>query len=240
MHTKCFFRINFKYIFLVGLFFLSFSSIKAQIVNNLVVFCNDSRFTLILNGLKENETPQTNVRVVGLDLKVYEVKVIFENRKLKDHTNKITFFRTGKECVFALNKHGRRKHTLDYVSEKEIDGFLPPVNNDTTAHVYSNTQTNNTNTINATQFQTTLSNIIAQPTEEGKLKAALASLENTTFSVEQVKNIFITFSTPQKRLAFAKQLWAKAKDPSIYTNIIDTFLTEALRGEFNLFIQGRK
>lgn len=205
---------------------------KAQVINNLVVFCNDSRFTLILNGLKENETPETNVRVAGLDLKVYEVTVIFENRKLKNHTTKVTFFRTGKECVFALNKHGRRKHTLDYVSEKEIDGFLPPINTETPTNVNSETQTNTntltTNTTNntTTSFQTTLANIIAQPTEEGKLKTAIASLENTTFSVEQVKQLLALFSSKESRHAFVKQLQVKAKDPSMYISIIETVLKE--------------
>jgi hypothetical protein len=224
-------------------------AIKAQVINNLVAFCNDSRFTLILNGVKMNEAPLTNVRVEGLDLKVYEVKVIFENKKLKDHSTILTFFRTGKECVFALNKHGK-KHTLDYVSEKDIDGFLPPpVYTETPVNTNSDnqTQTNNTNTTTVnnpvtpeSQLQTTISNIIAQPTEEGKLKAALASLEKTTFSIAQIKHIFTLFSSEQSRLAFAKQVCSMVKDPSTYTPLVDAFVNEAIKDVFKAFIAGKK
>jgi hypothetical protein len=231
--------------------------VKAQVINNLVVFCNDGPFTLILNGFKMNENPQTNVRVESLDLKVYEVKIIFENHKFKDHSTKLTFFRTGKECVFALNKHGRRKHTMDYVSEKEIDGFIPAANPETSPRVISDTQSqiqpqtqvNNTSTNTSTlsnptntltPFQSTLANIALQPTEEGKLNTALHSLENITFSVAEVKEVFALFSSEQSRLAFAKQICTKAKDPSTYTPIIDAFINEAVKQEFKKFLGSKK
>ena len=72
-----------KTILLFVTFFTANFFMQAQIVNNLVVFCNEGeRFTLILNGVQQNQSPETNVRVVGLDLKVYQVKVIFENHKI--------------------------------------------------------------------------------------------------------------------------------------------------------------
>src|ERR1700756_1367495 len=114
-----------NFLLLLFFFFVTCSVVNSQVINNLVVFCNEGgRFTLILNGLKENQTPETSVRVEGLDLKVYEVKVIFEDTKLKDVNTTLTFYRTGKECVFALNKKGKKTHTMDYVSEKDIN---PPV-----------------------------------------------------------------------------------------------------------------
>ncbi|MFI5141505.1 MAG: hypothetical protein ACHQII_04030, partial [Bacteroidia bacterium] len=123
---------KFRNLLFVFFFYAIQFTIKAQIVNNLVIFSNEGQpFTLILDGLKENQTPATNVRVVGLDLKAYQVKVIFENKKLKDANTTITFFKTGKECVFGLIKKGKKKHIIEYVSEKEIDGFLPPANQQT-------------------------------------------------------------------------------------------------------------
>lgn len=233
-----------KYIFLFTGLIILHLTIKAHVINNLVVFCNDSRFTLILNGMKINESPLTSVRAEGLDLKVYQVKVIFENKKLKDHSSTITFFRTGKECVFALNKHGK-KHTLDYESEKNIDGFMIPANNQTQVSNDTQTQINNTQTTTVnnpvtteSQIQTTINNIVAQPSEDGKLKTALASLENTTFSVAQVKHIFTLFSSEQSRLTFAKQVCLKAKDPSTYTPLLDSFINETIKQEFKKFIGG--
>jgi hypothetical protein len=51
--------------------------------NNLVVFSQDGdKFSLIVNGLRQNEKPETNVKVTGLNAPNYKVRVIFENAGL--------------------------------------------------------------------------------------------------------------------------------------------------------------
>ncbi len=51
--------------------------------NNIVVFSQDGdKFSLIVNGLKQNEKPETNVKVTGLNASNYKVRVIFENAGL--------------------------------------------------------------------------------------------------------------------------------------------------------------
>jgi hypothetical protein len=230
-------------------------NIKAQIVNNLVIFSNEGQpFTLILDGLKENQTPATNVRVVGLDLKAYQVKVIFENKKLKDANTTITFFRTGKECVFGLNKKGKKKHTIDYVSEKEIDGFLdaqnqqtppsintpPPTETQTLTSVPTTVPTPepvSTPTVSA--FEAGLNNIAAQPTDDGKLNAALALLKNGSLSVTQIKQILSLFSSETSKLTFAKQACTQLKNPVACTEIIGSFIPSPIKQELQNFIEGK-
>lgn len=49
--------------------------------NNLVIFSQDGlKFTVILNGIRQNGTPETNVKVTGLNAPNYKVKVIFANK----------------------------------------------------------------------------------------------------------------------------------------------------------------
>jgi hypothetical protein len=51
--------------------------------NNLVVFSQDGyKFTLIVNGLRQNEKPETNVKVTGLTASNYKVRVLFEDANL--------------------------------------------------------------------------------------------------------------------------------------------------------------
>lgn len=48
--------------------------------NNLVIYSQDGlKFTLILNGIRQNAEPQTNVKVTGLNAPTYQAKVIFAN-----------------------------------------------------------------------------------------------------------------------------------------------------------------
>jgi Domain of unknown function (DUF4476) len=49
--------------------------------NNVVVYSQDGyRFSLILNGVLQNGTPATNVKVTGLNATNYQAKIIFENK----------------------------------------------------------------------------------------------------------------------------------------------------------------
>ncbi len=51
--------------------------------NNLVVFSQDGyKFTLIVNGLRQNEKPETNVKVTGLTAMNYKVRIIFADANL--------------------------------------------------------------------------------------------------------------------------------------------------------------
>lgn len=63
-------------------FLLSILIMKSVISqnNNLVVYSQDGfKFTIILNGIRQNAEPQTNVKVTGLNATNYQVKIIFAN-----------------------------------------------------------------------------------------------------------------------------------------------------------------
>lgn len=131
--------------FIVFLFLLLIcsGSYAQQMINDLVVFTNDGElFTLIMNGERYNEVPQTNVKVRGLTLEKYEVTILFSNKKLKKHTTTVTFLGNGNECVFALNPHGKH-YTMDYLSSKPVYN----VNNNSTNN-YNNTNNNNSSSYN--------------------------------------------------------------------------------------------
>ena len=55
----------------------------AQNTSNLIVFSEDGlKFYLILNGIRQNEVPLTNVKVTGLNQPYYSAKIIFEDAKV--------------------------------------------------------------------------------------------------------------------------------------------------------------
>ncbi|MCU0430897.1 MAG: DUF4476 domain-containing protein [Cytophagaceae bacterium] len=92
----------------------------SQVVNNLIVFSNEGeKFTLILNGEKQNPFPVSKVRVVDLNLVQYKVTINFENPELKQLNTTLTFYGTNNECHFSLNRKGR-KHSMDYLTSTKI------------------------------------------------------------------------------------------------------------------------
>ncbi|MBX7201942.1 MAG: DUF4476 domain-containing protein [Bacteroidia bacterium] len=58
--------------------------------SNLIFFAeNGEKFTVVMNGLRYNETPSTNVRITDLAPAVYKVKAIFEDPSLGSVTKTI-------------------------------------------------------------------------------------------------------------------------------------------------------
>jgi hypothetical protein len=71
-----------KKIFLLSLIFAVLTC-KIFSQSNVTVFSQEGeKFWVIVNGIKQNETPQTNVQVTGLTEQNYKIKVIFENNSL--------------------------------------------------------------------------------------------------------------------------------------------------------------
>jgi len=133
---------HFTKIFFFVLFF-AFGKLQAQVINNLVIFCNDGeKFTVVLDGFKRNEVPQTNVKVEMLDQVKYKAKIIFDNKKLADVNTTITFNDNGYECVFSLDKIGHKKYKLNYLSAKLMPGFVEKNNSNTTGNSNVNGNTN--------------------------------------------------------------------------------------------------
>lgn len=106
-------------IFSFSAFFLS-CNLKAQTSNNLVIFSQaGEKFYLIINGVRQNMDPETNVKVMNLDQPSYKIKVIFENKSLPNVDRTLGFPEFGNEYVFQISSK-KGKYKLAYVSQAPI------------------------------------------------------------------------------------------------------------------------
>jgi hypothetical protein len=72
-----------KFIVLLSVTMLLSLQALAQITSSVVVFSQEGeKFYVIVNGIRQNDTPQTNVKVTGLTGPNYLFKVIFENESI--------------------------------------------------------------------------------------------------------------------------------------------------------------
>src|SRR3954469_18330026 len=84
---------------------------------NVILFTeNGEKFTAILNGLRQNETPQTNVKITGLNASWYKLKVIFEDTKLGEKPFNMGC-EPGTETSFSIKKNGKGVYVLRPVSQ---------------------------------------------------------------------------------------------------------------------------
>jgi len=72
--------------------------------SNMVFFSQEGEaFWVVLNGLKQNENPETNVKIAGLTPTSYKAKIIFKDNTLGEVTKNI-YLDPGYEMTFNIRK----------------------------------------------------------------------------------------------------------------------------------------
>ena len=121
-----------KIYLLAAMLFTSIISIYAQQYGNLTVFSEDGdKFFLILNGEKQNEEAQTNIRVEELNQPYYSARIIFEDKTLASITknNLMIVDADAKfmDVTYKIKKDKNKKVKLNYYSMIPVqEDFMPP------------------------------------------------------------------------------------------------------------------
>ena len=152
-----------RHIFLLAFAMLAFVAAKAQ-TSNLIFFTeNGERFSVVLNGMLQNEQPETNIKVTDLPAPSYKVKIVFDDPKLKEF-NKTVYLNPGTETTYAvkfIKKKGytfRLMNTYPVMNESEmvpgqmIVGYHPQgvsTNMGSATTIVNNTTINNNVSISA-------------------------------------------------------------------------------------------
>jgi len=109
--------------------------------NNLVIFSQDgNKFSVILNGLQQNESPATNVKVSGLDAPNYKVKIVFENQAVPPFDQTVYLMEGGaevdnKEFSYSLEMKKNGEWKLKPNSIADVSTSPPPA--DQVVYVYN-------------------------------------------------------------------------------------------------------
>ena len=110
--------------------------VKAQSSNVILFTENGEKFYAILNGVRQNANPETNVKVTGLNANFYKLKVIFEDTKLGEKDFNLAF-NPGMETTFSIKFIAKKNsYSLRPLSEVALAQALPPAANQTVV-VYS-------------------------------------------------------------------------------------------------------
>ncbi len=134
----------------------------AQLKSNLVFFTEQGeRFTVILNGIRQNPSPETNVKVTDLIAPSYKLKVIFDDPALGE-LDKNLMFNQGTESTFVIKRNNKNEYVVRWMNEVPIAQALPPAPNQQVV-VYT-TQAPQTSTV--TQTTTTVTDSYGQPQQD--------------------------------------------------------------------------
>jgi hypothetical protein len=143
-----------KFIFFNVLLILTSVGLKAQQTSNLVVFSDDaSLFYVIVNGIKQNIEPRSNVKITGLTNPANQVTVIFSEEKKGSLKKSMYFPEMGVEASTKLTKT-KKGYKMRYFGEVPINTVQSDSNQWSTIYHtsepssdFSGTTNTNTNTV---------------------------------------------------------------------------------------------
>ena len=116
---------------------LLFQGIPAFSQNsNAILFTeNGEKFTAILNGLRQNDKPETNVKITGLNANFYKLTVIFADAALGQKKFNMGID-PGTETTYVIKKNNKNEYVLRPMSMVPI-AEAPPVPAGTAVNVYN-------------------------------------------------------------------------------------------------------
>jgi len=89
----------------------------AQQSMNLVVFSDDGQpFYLVINGVRQNVSPETNVRITDLKAEMQRVKAIFSNAGVGDVDGNV-MCEFGYECTYRIRKNNKGVYKIQPFGE---------------------------------------------------------------------------------------------------------------------------
>jgi hypothetical protein len=107
------------------LIFISSPLISFSQNGNVVFFAEQGeRFSVVMNGLRINDRPETNIKVADLAPTNFKVKIIFEDASIPD-MDKTVFITPGEEMTFNVRKNKKGEYILAYYSQAPIAQAAP-------------------------------------------------------------------------------------------------------------------
>lgn len=94
---------------------LMMATVSAQMSNVILFTENGERFTAILNGVRQNNEPETNIKITGLNAEFYKLKVIFESSALGEKNFNLAI-ELGKESTYVVKKNNKGEFVLRFMS----------------------------------------------------------------------------------------------------------------------------
>jgi len=147
-----------KALYLTGLASFFTVALMAQ-ANNAILFTeNGEKFQVILNGILQNQNPETNVKMTELVADHYKCRIVFADTKLGFVDFNMFFNEMGSEVTWNIKQNNKGQYVTRYVSSVPVaqapqtppsqtvvvyTTVAPPVSQTTTTTTHSQTTTTN-------------------------------------------------------------------------------------------------
>jgi hypothetical protein len=214
------------------------------------------RFTVFLNGEKQNKVPASKVEMKEIEAPFYKIKILFATGKIKP-LQKTLMLEPGFQATYIIKKAGKnykvvlsnsiplarkilyaeKSDKADTISGKGSVQVDPSPKVKTAFIPGYMGQIGCPRPINAMEFSVLRKNILSKNLEEDKQKAAKQALTMNCLLVSQIKEMLMLFSFEKTRIDYAKLAYAHTYDIGNYAKVAEAFLFESSANELSTFLK---
>jgi uncharacterized protein DUF4476 len=193
------------------------------------------------------------------------VRIIFKNTELKKTDTQLNFYRTNKECEFALNKTGKKKYAMQYLTERDLTPPAPEADAVPAAPVIAaapvspalastpdpviqavdpaadspvTAPAQGCPAMTGDEFSLFKKAVLLQSTDASRQQAIYTGLQNGCLLTSQLKEVLSSISSEKVRLDVAKAVYPRIKDLGNYSQLLNNFLQ--MEEEFKTFMSSHK
>ena len=132
--------------------------IWAQTANAVLFTENGEKFTAILNGIRQNDRSETNVKITGLNAEYYKLKVIFDNNAFGERNFNLAV-QIGNESTYSIKKNSKGEYVLRFISTVLIADAPPTSSTQREIEYTNNPSAESSNTRTVTHQTTTTTTV---------------------------------------------------------------------------------
>lgn len=94
----------------------------AQVGHNAIFFTEEGEhFWIILNGVRQNDAPLTNIKLTDLPASSYKLKVLFEDKALGEIDKTIYFDEGAREVTYRIKKNRKGDYVVRFFNDRPIN-----------------------------------------------------------------------------------------------------------------------
>ena len=103
-------------LFLLGLL-ITIDATAQNTYNSIFFTDNGEKFWVIVNGVRQNDGAETNVKVVGLNASGYRYKIVFEDATIEDIDRNMPMPENSAEVTFRIKQNKKGMYVMRYFGE---------------------------------------------------------------------------------------------------------------------------
>ncbi|WP_196893153.1 DUF4476 domain-containing protein [Aureivirga marina] len=210
----------------------------------------EKKFTLFINGIKQNDHPTDEVTIPGLTDRKYNLMIIFKNKNLKSFQEEITMPDESGEIAYKIKRKKKGDFYLKLYAQipREYKDFIHVEDNEEV--VDSEGPDNEVEVVvvkedeckpmTSSDFDSAKKSIKSKAFSETKIRVAKQIIDYNCFTVSQVGELMKIFSFDDSKLDIAKYAFDKTTDKGNYYKLNDLFSFDSSIEKLQKFIKNQE